>query len=200
MGITKDTHEELTEKIIQELFRLNLCTYYILPLLKINKSFFFNENNFIDSFLSYNQKYIVVQVWYPLFVEHRIETHPLFKGTYSNINGDIFLVFYLPEQFDEDIRLYCEGSYSKMSLKAKKYIRQYSGLMYKERLYNSIVTDLRLQALDRNQIVRNLWEEYLELDYELPEEMDLLERPSFKSYIDLDSLIYKITTNNKADS
>ena len=177
----------MIENIIKELFRVNSCTYFVLPLLKINTHYFINEVNFVDTFLTYDQKFILVQVQDIEFFEHVLKRHPYYRGIYKDINNKYFVLYKIPSMFTNDIKLYCHGYFGEMSAKAKKFIRRYSGLIYNAPTATGALTDVRLRVLERDFAVRRFWEIYLALDKNLPEDMDLLERPGGKVYKDITS-------------
>ena len=185
MGLNKIL---MIENIIKELFRINSCTYFVLPLLKINTNYFINEVNFIDSFLSYDQKFILVQVHDIEFFEHVLKRHPYYRGIYMDKTHKYFVLYKIPSMFKEDVKLYCHGYFGEMSDKAKKFVKRYSGLTYNDYTPTGIFTDIRIRILERDFAARRLWELYLNLDKKLPENMDLLERPGGKIYMDITTL------------
>lgn len=171
----------MNDNVIKELHRDNLCTYFILPLLKLNKFRFLAESNFVNSFLSIDRKYIYVEVLETMFIEHKLMTHPQFCGLFSD-GITYFIRYKIPAKFREELDLYAVGKYSKFSKEAKQLIYKHSGLAYKQ-LSDSgaLVTDLRLIALEKSPILRELWEAYLKVT--IHTEMDLLSIPSNKSYL-----------------
>lgn len=178
----------MNDKVITELHKDNLCTYFILPLLKLNKFRFVAESNFVDSFLSVDGSYIYIQVLESLFFEHRLSLHPQYNGLYRNSNGDKFIKYKVPHEFRNDVQLFMSGQFSKMSLKAKSLITKHSGLLYKEMNESgAVVTDIRLLALEQSSAVREMWEDYL--DVNLSDNAELLSIPSSQCYIECEQLI-----------
>lgn len=181
----------MIEEIIRELYRENLCTYYILPLLKLNKESFLSDFNFVDSFLDIDKRFIVVQVHDVYFFQHVIDKHPCYCGIYQHVETKVkYVCFVIPDTFKRDVQYFTNGQYSLMSAKAKSYIRMYSGLLYENRNANGIiVTDIRIQALDKGQALRRIWEQYLDLKEPMDSDQELLETPGISSYIDVGDLI-----------
>jgi hypothetical protein len=171
----------MKEKVIKELFRENLCTYFILPMLKLNKFRFVSESNFVNSFLSSDAKYIYVQVLETIFFEHRLASHPQFDGIFIDSHNNRFIRYKLPTDYATDIDRFCKGQFSKLSVITKKLINKYSGLLYKELNEQGLmVTDVRLLALDKSEAVKEMWEEYFDV---CMNGMELLSIPQTNSYI-----------------
>jgi len=174
--------------IIKELHKDNLCTYFILPLLKLSKFRFIADSNFIDSYLSQDRKYIIVQVLEILFLEYKLAEHPDFEGVYKDNHGHRFIAYAIPDRFTEDVEHFCSGQYSNMSDEAKELIRSYSGLTYKVRDKKSglLITDVRLLALHKSQSLRDMWEDALACT--LHDDQELLSIPGETSFISMDSI------------
>lgn len=171
----------MNDKVIRELHKDNLCTYFILPLLKLNKFRFLAESNFVDSYLSQNKLYIFVEVLETMFIEHKLMLHPQFSGLYSN-NNTYFIRYKIPDEFINDVELFTNGKYSKMSEKSKTLITENSGLAYKQLNDDgNLVTDIRLTALNKSLTLKQLWEDFL--DVNLDSEMELLSIPKLKTYL-----------------
>lgn len=175
------------DHIIKELHKDNLCTYFVLPLLKLSKFRFIADSNFIDSFLSEDKKLIFVQVLETLFLEYRLQEHPDYKGVYKDNLGNKFIVYAIPEQFHYDVEKFVSGRYSSMSEEAKELIQEYSGLYYRyKQSDDKIVTDIRLLALEKADIVRDLWEDALACTLE--DGQELLSIPGKESFMTISSL------------
>lgn len=181
----------MNDKVIQGLFEDNLCTYFILPLLKLSKSRFQSESNFVDSYLSTDKKLIVVKVLKPFMAGHRYASHPFFKGVYHD-NVFVYLAYKIPAEFEPDIAFFCEGAFSKISDNAKEKIKKYSGLVYQViNEEGQIVTDIRLLALVKSKAVQEMWESYFNLSPRNQvslEGMELLSIPPQSSYVNLKEL------------
>lgn len=173
-----------TQKLIAELHRENLCTYFVLPLLKINKDIFVSGLNFVDSFLTRDGKDIFVWVNETTFFLNRVALNPQFETTWNDTSGNKYIQFSIPEKWHADVQLFIKGKYSLMSEKAKQMIRQHSGLQYRERRETDkvIVTDIRLLALNRSIAVRELWQVHYGVT--LDEHDELLSLPERRAFID----------------
>ena len=181
-----------TLKILKEIHRENLCTYFVLPLLQIGKSRFADESNFLDSYLTPDLQSILVSVAETTFFKARMENHPQYLATWSDKSGGEYIQYSIPARWANDVLVFSEGKYSRMSVEAKEMIQKYSELQYRVRRSadNVPITDIRLLALDRSIAVRELWEHYY--DVCIPEQQELLSGVDERSYIDL-----KLLTKNE---
>ncbi len=186
----------MSNKLIADLNRENLCTYFILPLTGVNKDVFL-AGNFLNSYISMDKKSIVVEVIEPLMVSPRVRLHLNYRCTRvcqlsSNIrssdNSWVF-EFSIPTLWKPDLEKFLNGQFSKMSEAAKDVIRTRSGLPYEKEEYRPGIghtkeTDLRLCALDKNNTsLRRFWQDTL--DVVLPKDMELLSIPSEETMIEL---------------
>lgn len=177
----------MLESLIEELKSENLCTHFVLPLLRLNK-FSFITSNFVDSYLTREGDKIVVQVIEPQLLSSSITQHRNFR--YSAVSTDgmkYYLVFQLPRRWKRDIQLFMEGKFSKMSVSCKEMITCFSGLLYREKQDDKVLTDGKILALERHPLLKYLWE--TELNIELADDAELLGIPPDRSYIEPDSLI-----------
>jgi hypothetical protein len=175
-------------KLIEQLHRENLCTYFILPLLKLNKSKFVAESNFVDSFLSLDGKSIYVKVVDVIFFVSRILLHEQYEAMWKDTNGKQYIEYTIPDKWHADVQTFIDGKYSKLSEDAKEMIIAYSGLQYRKRREsdNVPITDIRLLSLERSSVVRDLWEEHYNVY--LTADAELLSKPDKRSFIDKESL------------
>ena len=171
-------------KLIADLERDNLSTHFILPLLKMNKSRFVAETNFINSYLTRDGLNIFVKVVDTVFFEHRMILHPQYQATWRDAEGMRYIQYSIPFKWQADIQLFIKGKYSRMSRGAKEMIQLHSGLQYRVRreVDNVPITDVRILALDRSVAVRELWENFYGVD--INEEDELLTELSKKDFID----------------
>lgn len=136
----------------------NLVTSYILPLININfRTFGFH---FKDSKILRSQDAVIVYL-YPGCKEPYWE-NPYYQNDYD-IDNTTHVIFSLPEECKEDIALFCEGKYSKMSQKTKEKIYKGSGLLYNKQIDKLVVTDIRLLALTKSPILK----EWIRENYKL---------------------------------
>jgi hypothetical protein len=188
----------MSDKLIEELEAENLCTHFILPLLKLNK-FSFGGSNFTNSFIASSdhvkdhlfitENYIVVQVIEIAYLSRRIMLLDEYDGTYTDGSNHSYLVYRVPLRWVKDLWKFKEGKFSEMSEDAKLKIIQWSGLSYRYLDHKSgqVVTDVRIMALNKEKPLKKWWENRIvPLD---PIEGELLSIPNGKSYINLDSLI-----------
>lgn len=182
----------MNDAMIKELFRENLCTYFILPLLKLNKFRFSAESNFIDSYISEDRTCILVEVLEILFFEHRFESHPQFSCIYDGPNGTHYLEFKIPSKYMADVDMFCEGKYSQMSKAAQDLIGEYSGLICNQMSdAGEPITDVRLLALQKSPVVKEMWETWLTVSRGKEpdlENQELLSIPPVRSFINTDQL------------
>lgn len=174
-----NTYLCIMSNLIQELGRDNLCTYFVLPLLKLNKVSFISSN-FINSYITYDCKKIVVKVYDTTLVSRKVFLHPGYHLT-KLVNGEYLFVFIIPEKWLNDVRLYRQGLYSRISEDAKSTIRQWSNLKYKDVKGNKHQTDARLLALVRHPKLKEALES--ELGYEYGPDEELLFPPRENSFI-----------------
>lgn len=168
--------------LIQELKRDNLCTYFVLPLLRLNK-FSFTGSNFINSYLTKDHHNIVVQVYDLSLLRGPVFIHPGYKK-YVIKDGYFYLVFEIPKMRKIDIQLFIKGKYSAISDASKEVIYSWSGLPYKQANgEGKVITDCRLLALSRHKALREAWES--QYGFELDSSNELLDIPNDRSFIDL---------------
>lgn len=179
----------MSQRLIDELGQENLCTHFILPLLKLSKISFLSSN-FVDSYLTHDGKYILVEVLELMFLSRRTYTHhPNYECTHRGKNEMSYIVVYkIPQYWENDVHDFVIGDFSKMSSIAKEYIRRYSKLAYRIRdEVGMLVTDGRLLALERHTKLKEMWER--ELGVYLNDKMELLSIPPEKSFMELEELI-----------
>jgi hypothetical protein len=156
-----------------------LVTYYMLPLVGVNKLTFGRSFNtsFIDQ---YGTK---------LYVELSKNMHsPVYK-TNANYVTEImhkaikFIVFAVPEEFETDAQLFTMGAYSQMSHAAKKRIYLTSSLPYNATMGDFKVSHPILQALDKTKRLRGFLEDELGVK-SLENSNELIDKPHAEWYIE----------------
>lgn len=185
----------MSQALIEELKRENLCTHFVIPFLKLNKLSFI-ASNFVDSYLSADGHFIVVQVMEQYLLSRKVLKHPYYTGMYRKAHEakGFYLVYRVPPRWHNDVELFRKGQYSRMSDAAKSMVRTYSSLPNKIREGTRTVTDGRLLAFEKHPLLRQMWEAFIADPRRgefIPEEMELLSVPGERSYIKLDDL-YKI--------
>jgi hypothetical protein len=183
----------MSQALIDELRRENLCTHFVLPLLKLNK-FSFIASNFVNCYLTPAGDLIVVQVMDTSLLSRKVFLHPEYRGQRVRPKGDdhsIYLLFQVPVKWKEDVAAFIRGKFSQMSKAAKDTIRRHSGLPYHERTGEGLktVTDGRLLALEQHKLLKNMWESMVQPREEIQGE--LLSIPGEDSYIDPLDLMQK---------
>lgn len=191
----------MSQQLIEELRVVNLCTYYVLPLLKLNK-FSFLHSNFLNSYLTSTGSSIVVEVVEPLLLSRNLLNHHQYRKTikYEKV---YYVVYSIPQRWRNDIALFMEGKFSQMTQAAKDAIMRFSGLDNNRKNKDGVaLTDGRLLALDKHPVLKKMWE--CELSsitpakngksaqrsvIELDEDAELLSIPGKESYIDLEGLV-----------
>jgi len=185
----------MSQALLDELKRENLCTHFILPLLKINKVSF-APLGFVNSYITKDRKRIAVEVMDLSLISRKLLIHPHFSAIYK-YNDGYLIMFRLANNWTDDVRLFCEGKYSQFTGKAKEAIIRYSGLPYhkKEDRGTRIVTDGRLLALEKHKALKGMWERELftqtgkaadDPELHLPDEY--LSVPGEESYINPEGL------------
>lgn len=169
--------------LLEVLKKENLSTYFILPLLGLDKYRFGGEKNLLNSYLSKDGKKVYVQLLEPLFIGTNLPEYKVAVGD----EGTYYLEFDIPEKWASDITLYLEGKYSKMSELAKTRIRKGSTLPYNTLIGTSKRTDFRLLALENFSGLRETWTEiiYDSRDASSRNEIgeELLSIPSDKDFV-----------------
>lgn len=159
-----------------------MCTYYLLPLIGINKFSFGVNINFRNCYSNPDGTELYVTVYYTL---SSLANHSYLLRIEGKAGAPVY-VFSLPQKWQSDFQLYKQGRYSKFSDDAKELIRNQSGLRYKAINTNGQpTTDIRLLAIeaesDRRSILRTKLSEYL--DVPIAEDAELLDAPSESSFM-----------------
>lgn len=186
----------MSERLIEELKRENLCTHFILPLLKLNK---FSFASFIDSYIATSThekdclfitcKYIAVRIVQTTLLSRRVFMKAEYHGLYrDDAKDNLYVVYKVPARWIADLDLFISGKYSEMSDNAKNMIIRWSRLPYRIRNPNDghILTDGRLCALYKDSQLRDMWERRIEPWEHIHGE--LLSIPDERSFIELDTL------------
>ncbi len=184
----------MSEAVISKLKEENLCTHFILPLIKLNK-FSFIPSNFVNCYINRSGTFIFVEVSDFLLVPRATkERHPAIIGFIKEERN--LLVYQIPNTWHRDVHLFIEGKYSKMSKPAKHFIRKHSTLSYKKKLRGQPrVTDARLLALEKHPMLKEMWENTLSNNRSqvyLDEGAELLSIPGEGSFIELSD--FKVET------
>lgn len=179
-----DPKQVAMSKLIAAIYDYNICTYYLLPLVKLNK-FSFGDNNFKQCFVSRDgSKLYVAVARIPDFVHKKEE----YLGTTILPNGDMALIFGLHPLWREDFQSFIAGRYSKLSRQAKDAVLAYSGLPFGQMTRDGSIpfTDSRILAIDPDPQSRAKLRRALmsELGVDIPVDQELISIPTEQNYID----------------
>ncbi len=170
-------------EFIQKLNEYNLCTWYVLPLIGLNKADF-SDCNFIDSYLTKDLASVVVQIVDINLCSKQMDKHKDFSSKFCEEECE-FLKFSIPVPWLKDIQTFADGRFSQLSSEAKDLIRRNSGLKYKQKdEAGNLRTDAILLALEKAHPLKLKWEEVLSANsyYELPPDIELLSKPTNNSF------------------
>lgn len=156
-----------------------LVTYYMLPLVGVNKLTFGRsfKSSYIDDYAT------------KLYVELSKNMHtPVYKTNVNYLtelmhNSIKFVVFNIPEEFSTDAQLFTMGAYSRMSKPAKKKIYLTSSLPYNASMGSFTVSHPILQALDRTKTLRTFLLKELGIR-SIPTTNELIDKPHQSWYIE----------------
>lgn len=160
----------------------NLCNFYILPLLGLNRSSFGGISNFINSYLTNDFNHVVVHLHNP-YGPYAVHQH--YKTDYYNNQGILTIVFSLPPQFKATAAKFKEGKYSQFSNEVKQLIKAKSGLKWQvPNGRGQYISAKKLLALDRDPDLRKEWER--DLGVTISPDAELISIPSDNEFIDLE--------------
>jgi len=169
----------------------NLATYYLLPLLKLNKLSFGAPQNFVNCYVSSKGDCLLIKLRVMMPFLYRNED---FIADYIDEDKLTCIVLRIPEKYTEDVAWFMTGKYSKFSVDARELIRSYSGLIYRQQHPETgrSTTDARLMAIEESEEQRSLLRNKLEdeLGCSLPLDAELMSKPSDNNYIQLTEVDY----------
>lgn len=128
---------------------MNSASYFMLPMLQLNKSSF-GVGNFINSYID-KSGYIAVDLRAMTAVGTATIHHPDYITDF-NIAGGIRVVYAIPQEFIQDLDRFIEGKYSQFSAALKVAISKYSNLV----ATNMHIKCLNPQKEDRQKIADDL--------------------------------------------
>lgn len=158
----------------------NLTTWYLLPLIHLNK-ISFGQGNFIESYVNSKGSMLTVEVISVSMCHDDCFKHRNYWGHREVSEQFSMIYYYLPKKWKNDFDLFVLGRFSALSGEAKRRIREYSGLMYEQWNGRTYSTDALLHALDKSPILREAWEQELDLQ-PLPEDLELMPIPPERTY------------------
>ncbi len=153
---------ETREPTLGDVFRYNLCTFYLLPFCDVNIHSF-SEPNLVNSWVHPEGKFMYVRVKDLEWCQPECWESKFFKGMDEN---DCFMFgYHFPLWARPAFVKYKEGRYSEIPTKLKDKVKKTSGLdfMVKDNTYPSgFRTDVRIGALDKEIEVKKFLEAVLE--------------------------------------
>lgn len=150
-----------------------LVTYYILPILGLNRKSF--GRPFKTSLISGDGLKVYVHL-------RRRMLSPTYKSnpyyiTEILLGKELYVIFTIPSTAIGDSKKFLGGKYSHMSKETKKLIYNGSTLPYNKTSGSFKMSHPILQALDRTKFLRAHLEEVLGFE-EIPETAELIDPPS----------------------
>jgi len=155
-----------------------LVTYYVLPLLGLNKKSF--GNRFRTSLLDFNGN-----VYVKLTADMEVPTYKDNPNYKSNIiiAGVLYATFSVPDKFYDDFVRFLAGTYSLFSKEAKEVIYNTSTLPYNKSVGKFTLSHPILQALDRTKTLREFLLKFFGVQ-ELAENGELIDKPKKDWFIE----------------
>lgn len=169
----------------------NKSVYFILPLTGLSKSSY-GEDNFLNSYVSYNAKIVAVvkdKEAAGNYMDHEFYVTDFDVQITDEITGTA-IVYNIPKQFEGDLSKFLDGKYSEMSLEAKQTIYANSGLPYRFVVpgQKSVNTHKLLLVLEKSPVLKRWIEATLLI--EIPHDQELLDKPSYEAeYMDIDTIV-----------
>lgn len=171
----------MPSEFVNAVTKHNLCTWYLVPLICLNK-ISFGQGNFIESYVNAAGDTLTIEVITISLVHPDCLNSMYYLAKQENISKYALLWYYLPKRWKPDFERFKAGQYSKFSPRAKHLIREYSGLMINEYGDDGTrITDARIHALEKSPILRKAWENELRC-LPLSPDMELLDVPPDRTY------------------
>ena len=149
-----------------------LVTYYILPILGLNRKSF--GRPFKTSLISRDGLKIYVHLRRRM-LSPSYKSNPYFISEIY-LGEELYVIFTIPSTAIEDAKKFVQGKYSHMSKQTKKLIYNGSTLPYKKNSGSHTVSSFILQALDRSKWLRKHLEDSLQID-PIPDSDELIDPP-----------------------
>lgn len=156
----------------------NLVTYYMLPLVGVNKKTF--SKSFKNSYISQDGLRIFVELKSNM-QSPNYRNSPCYV-TEIVIRDTLFIQFVIPSGYIKDTACFITGKYSEMSRDAKKIIYRTSGLPYNSKMGDFSVSHPLLQALSKTKTLRTFLTNHL--DIEISDDDELAEAPHESWFIE----------------
>ena len=156
-----------------------LVTYYMLPLVGVNKRVF--GRKFKSSFISKSGDTVYIQLTSEMTGDGYTKTDAY--KTNVVLNKKLFAIYEIPEEYRKEGVLFTKGLYSQFSAKAKKVIYNGSTLPYNKVSGDFKVSSPILQALDKTKVLRGYLKTMLGIT-EIPESKELIDTPHKEWFIE----------------
>jgi hypothetical protein len=157
----------------------NLVTYYVLPLIGVNKATF--GSCYGCSYLNSSGSTLYVR----LLKNMQAPTYKTNKNYVSEFvyESHLFIIFSIPHNYLPDVILFLKGSYSFMSKEAKRIIYESSTLPFNKTIGSFSMSHPILQALDKTKTLRQFLTTYLGI-VPLPDSVELIDPPGKSWFIE----------------
>lgn len=158
----------------------NLITYYVLPLLGVNKNVF--GTCYGRSYITKNGRDVYVKLRKNM-VSPVYKTNPNYVTEFLH-ESQLFVAFKVPLVYSVDVEHFVKGEYSSMSKEAKRLIYESSTLPYNKTMGSFSMSHPILQALDKTKTLRMFLSTYLDIKPVLPESVELIDPPEESWFIE----------------
>ena len=132
----------MENNIESQVEEINLVKWYILPLLKLNKSSY-GVGNFLGSYIS-KDGWIVVKVKSLKTIQVAWNHHSTYHMHIEMEDYDL-IVYSIPVEYIDDFHRFMKGQYSKFSFGAKNTIKRYSNVSKDSDIYMVLDKDPKLK-------------------------------------------------------
>ena len=156
----------------------NLVTYFILPLLNINKSIF--GRTYSAAYISESD--IVYVKLKKDMISPIYKLNPNFISA-TIINSTLYCLFRMPINKVEDLNRFKKGEYSKFTRESKKLIYTMSTLPYNKTMSDFKISHPILHALDSTKLLRKTLIDFLNVEV-LSDTGELINPPDESWYIE----------------
>lgn len=173
----------MEDAFLTELLAHTKVTFYVLPLLCMNKFSF--DDKFVDSYINREGTHLCVGLRKGTEMSLDVLGNPYLRFIDTRPDESVEVWFRIPVDFWSDVQLFIGGHYGDFSEEAKSMIRAYSGLGYRvpDEEGEGVVTDYRLLALDRSVHLRHKWESLYKLTPDvITKGMDLIDPPGERDF------------------
>lgn len=130
----------------------NYANYLILPLLGLSRFSYGDKDNLVNAYVTVNGKIAAVILDKEFGVEYW--RHPNYL-TDIDVEEGTCILYSCPAKFQDDVALFLDSKFSRMSEEAKQLIYQFSGLHRRfPRKDKTFFTSRLIQVLERDELLR----------------------------------------------